>query len=67
MSYTDDPVYDYDCHCREQEQRLAKYPVCCCCDKHITDDFLFYIEEMTWCEECMKNEFRRLTEDFMED
>lgn len=67
MFYSDNPAWDYDRYCEEREAEKAKCPVCCCCDEHITDDFLFYIEDMTWCEECMKNEFRRLTEDFMED
>lgn len=64
--WTDNPIRDYDRYCAEQEREMEKYPVCCCCDKSITDDFLFYIEGDIYCEECMKDEFRRPTDDFIE-
>ena len=66
LFYSDDPARDYDRYCEEQEERLSKYPECACCGKHITDDFLYYIEGDTYCEECMLDEYRRPTDDFMD-
>lgn len=50
----------------EQERREAELPECCHCTKPIYDDFCYYIEGDIWCEECMKDEFRRPTDDFIE-
>lgn len=65
--FTDDPIADYDRYCAEQEQAMQKYPVCAVCGKAITDDFLYHIEGDIYCEECMKDNFRRPTDDFMEE
>ncbi len=67
MSYTDDPNYDYDCYCREREAEKAKYPECSCCGEYISDDFCYVIDGLIYCEECLKDEFRVLTENLMED
>lgn len=59
--------YDIWCaHQAEEERQMERRPVCCHCDEHIGGDFCFYIEGDIWCEECMLDEFRRLTEDFIE-
>ena len=67
MSYTDDPSYDYDNYCRDREEQLQKYPECGICGERIQDDFCYVIDGVTYCEECLKDEFRVLTEDLMED
>ena len=67
MPWTNDPVSDYNRYCEEQERYERRLPKCCCCDHHIGDDFLYVIEDDIYCEECMKDEFRRLTEDFMDE
>lgn len=54
-------------HQDEEEQRLKRYPQCCHCEKHITEDFLFKIEGDLWCEDCMLDEFRKPTDDFMNE
>lgn len=60
-------IYDMWCaHQDEEEEFEERLPVCCCCDNPINDDFLYEIDGDLYCEECMKDEFRRLTEDFME-
>ena len=67
MPWTNDPVKDYDRYCAWEEKQEQRLPKCCCCDHRIGDDFLYYIEDDIYCEECMKDEFRRLTEDFMNE
>jgi hypothetical protein len=60
--------YDIWCyHQAEKEKAEARLPVCCHCDKHIGDDFLYYIEGDIYCEECMTDEFRRPTDDFIDE
>lgn len=66
MPYTNDPVEDYGRYSDKQEMEMERLPVCCHCTKHIDDDFLYYIEGDLWCEECMKDEFRKPTDDFIE-
>ena len=59
--------YDIWCaHQAEQEEAESRLPECCHCEKRIGDDFLFYIEGDIWCEECMLDEFRKPTDDFIE-
>lgn len=65
--FTDDPIYDYDRYDAEQSRAMAKYPVCAVCGKPITDDYLYYIEGDTYCEDCVKDEFRQCTDRFIED
>lgn len=47
----------------EEEERL---PRCHRCNERITDDYLYHIDGEILCEECMKEEYRKDTEDFME-
>lgn len=59
--------YDIWCaHQDRQEKAMEKYPVCADCGKSITDDFVFYIEGDIYCEDCMLDNFRRPTDDFIE-
>ena len=60
--------FDIFCaHEAEKEKQTERYPQCCRCEKHITNDFLFYIECDVYCEECMLDEFRKPTDDFMNE
>ena len=67
MFYSDNPAWDYDRYCEEREEQMQKHPECSCCGEYITDDFCYVIDGDIYCEECLKDEFRRLTEDLMED
>lgn len=67
MFYSDNPSWDYDRYCAEREAEKAKYPVCDICGEHITDDFCYVIDGVTYCEECLKDEFRVLTEDLIKE
>ena len=53
-------------HQDEQEQAEETLPKCCKCKHPIDDDFLYEIEGELYCEKCMKKEFRRYTDDFIE-
>ncbi len=53
MYYTDDPIADFNAHEAYQERQLAKLPVCCECKEPIQSEFLFEIDDVFYCEECM--------------
>lgn len=55
MTWTDDPIRDWDRHCEQQERELAKLPVCSECDEPITSDYCYYINGEYICEDCMRN------------
>lgn len=63
---TDDPVKDYDRYAEDQDKLLQKMPVCSYCDKHIQDDCLYEINDEVICEECLKDNFRKNVEDYVE-
>ena len=65
MSYTDDPVRDYDNYCREQEKAMAQLPTCCECDYKITDEIYFEFNGECICERCLTDNHRKFTEDFI--
>lgn len=67
MYYTDDPVADAARYDAEQEKQLDKLPKCDCCREPIVDDFFYNIDGMFYCEECLVSEFRKNTEDFIEE
>ena len=58
----EDPVLDWDLYCADIEQELQKYPVCDCCGEHITDETMYDVNGVYYCEECMDG-FRVLTDD----
>jgi formylmethanofuran dehydrogenase subunit E len=67
MDYVPDYTDLYEEHERDQERRLKKYPKCDCCDEPITDDYFYDIDGTYFCERCLKAEYRKKTEDYMED
>lgn len=66
MYRTDDPLADYDRYCDEQERELDKLPKCDYCNEPITDDFYFEINGDIICEECLKDNFRKAVDDYIE-
>ncbi len=54
MLWTDDPVADWDRHCKEQKQKLSALPKCYDCGERITDDF-YVIDDVPICQECLSN------------
>lgn len=51
-------------HEAEQDKQLEKLPTCSCCGEPIQDEYYYEINDELYCEECMKNEYRKSTEDY---
>lgn len=66
MSYTGDPVSDFNSHDAEQEEWAKRLPECYGCDEPIFDEVLYDIEGTLYCEKCMKDRFRKWTENYMD-
>lgn len=64
--YTDDPIADFHRHDAEQQEALEKCPKCSMCDEYIQDDYLYEINDEVVCEECLKDNFRKNVEDYIE-
>lgn len=57
--------YDlWEAHDREQAEELEKLPVCDCCGERIQDEYYYEIDGEILCEECLKDRYRRDTEDY---
>lgn len=63
---TDNPVRDEINYTEEKENLLAKCPVCIYCNEHIQDEYLYEINDELICEECIKDNFRKPVEDYVE-
>lgn len=63
---TDDPIRDFLRHDAEQNRKLNLLPHCDYCDKPIQDDYLFDIGGDIYCEKCVKKQFRRRVDDYVE-
>ena len=48
----------------EAEKEL---PVCTCCGEVIQDDFYYEIDDEILCEECLKDNYRKSVDDYIED
>lgn len=51
-------------HEREKEEALAKLPKCSECEEHIQDDHYYEIDGYIICEKCLKDNYRKSTEDY---
>lgn len=65
MCYTDDPIRDFHRYDREREAELESLPKCCECDEPIQDDYCYDIDGEYICEECMRYNHRKATEDLI--
>ncbi len=66
MYYTDDPAADYLRYDAEQQAELDKLPKCAYCDEPIMTDECYEINDELICEECLIQEHRKWTEDYVE-
>ena len=66
MSWTDDPVRDAERHEAEQERQLQRLPVCCECDHPIQTDECYEMNGELLCPDCLKDNHKKWTEDYME-
>ncbi len=63
MTFTNDPVWDAECHMAEQQAELDKLPKCDYCGEPITDEYYYEVDGIV-CEECLNSNFRKAVEDF---
>lgn len=66
MYYSDDPIADYNRYSAEQERELAQLPKCSYCGEPIQEHFCFEINDELICVHCLKQNYRRDTEDYIE-
>lgn len=53
MSYTNDPIADFDAWDAEQNKRLETLPECADCGEPIQDETAYYINGEWICRDCM--------------
>ncbi len=67
MTYiTDDPIADYNRHQAEIEKWLAKRPECADCGEPVQDEYFYLINDEVICPDCLKNNYRKNVEDYIE-
>lgn len=66
MSWTDDPIADFNYHERQQQAALDRLPRCSECGQPIQSDYFYEFENENICEECLKYNHRKNVEDFIE-
>lgn len=66
-----DPLRDFEAWDSEREEKMDKLLICECCGEPIQDEYLYDFDGDLVCEECMldyvRENFRKKTEDYMED
>lgn len=63
MTYTDDPLADFERWDAEQQEQLEKLPTCCECDAPIQDEYCYEFNGDYMCEECLIRYHRKEVED----
>lgn len=66
MSYTDDPLRDYDNWEMEQSRKLAKLPRCADCGEPIQSEYYYEINDECICPDCLESNYRKETEYYIE-
>lgn len=61
---TDDPIRDFERYDREQAEYEARLPVCDDCGTRIDDLDYYEVDHEILCEECLKERYRKSTEDY---
>jgi formylmethanofuran dehydrogenase subunit E len=59
-----DPLDDFNRLDRKQAEAEARLPVCDECKQRINEEDYYDIDGEILCEECMKNRYKRSTEDY---
>lgn len=62
--YVPDNYDAYNRHEAEQEAWLEKRPICECCGEPIQDDYLYDVDGVIYCEDCMRESFRQSSENY---
>ena len=66
MTYTDNPVADFERYDAQRQRELDKLPRCSYCDEPIQDDFCFEINDELICESCLNEHHRKLVDAYVE-
>lgn len=53
MTYTDDPVKDYEKYYDDLERKLEELPLCSECGEHIQEEMCYEINGEYMCDTCM--------------
>ena len=65
MSFTNDPVADFERYDAEQERELQKLPICSECDEPIQEEHCYEINDELICPDCMEKYHRKLVDDYV--
>lgn len=65
MCYVPDYLDHWSEYDRQKEEELKKLPKCSECSEYIQDDYCFLINDEIICERCLKENYRKDTEDLM--
>jgi len=66
MSFTNDPVADFERYDAAQEKKLERLPVCECCGEPIQQEKAVYYNSQWICEGCEFDFWHDIREDFLE-
>ena len=66
MYRTDDPLADFARYDRRQQSRLNRLPKCDYCGEPIEDDYLYEINDVVICEECLCEHHRKDVEYYVD-
>ena len=64
--WTDNPIADFERHDAEQQAQLDKLPICECCKEPIQQEKAIYYNYQWCCEECEREFWQDIREDFLE-
>ena len=64
--WTDDPVRDAERYIDQQEEWLARRPICSDCGEYIQDDHYYSMNDEPICPTCMENHYRKEIEDYID-
>lgn len=66
MFYSDDPARDAEAYMKAMDERQARRPVCCKCDRHINDNMalhlVLYKNEIWVCQDCIEDNMELIEE-----
>ena len=63
---TDDPIRDAAAYDIERQRELDRLPTCDICGEPIQDEFLYDINGVLHCEDCVKSEYLKPVDDYIE-
>lgn len=66
MSWSGDPLKDFDRHDAQQQKWLDSLPKCAYCNEPIQDDCYFEINGECVCEDCLNEHHRKWVDDYVE-